>query len=176
MDRKSKVVDARGEAGAILILALVVLLAVGGVVGALVSLVGNDISNTTNFNNARSTLYAAESATELAIWNARISNTSNATPAPCPGASPSVEIDGEFIEDWCSTVPGTGSLSATRFLTVSACHLPSATGLSSICANPFLVATVTFDDLTNPGNLHNCSTVTVTSCGTAMTLNSWVVK
>jgi hypothetical protein len=166
----------RDEAGAVLVLALVFLLAVGGIITGLLGWSGNDLKNTGTFKSARSLVYAAGGVTEVAIWTARYSFTSpSSLPIACSGTSPSVNIDGEFIEDWCKTVPGTGSLSATRVLTVSACQVPSATGLPSICTNPFLVATVTFNDFTTPGNVDNCST-TGASCGTAMTLKSWVVK
>jgi len=164
----------RDETGAVLVLALVFLVTVGLIVTALLQWSSNDLKNTSNFKSGRSVVYAAGGATEAAIWSARYSLTSGTN--PCPGTGSSITIGGQAIEVWCTTVSNTQS-AATRVVTLSAC----ATGLSSVCANPFLVATVTFDDYSNGNpNANNCLQATPPlarkTCGTGMTLNSWVVR
>ena len=65
--RASRVHD---EGGAVLILALVFLLIVGGVVGVLANWTTNDLNNTAKFTAARSLQSAANSATQVAIKEA----------------------------------------------------------------------------------------------------------
>ena len=167
--------EGHGEAGAVLVLALVLLVAAGMIIISLLGWSGNDLVNTAHLNTDRSTNYSAGGATEVAIWSTRYSYTAQtANPVACPGTNPSINVNGQYFEAWCSTVsqPGTAT---TRVVTISTCQLPSAAGLLSICASPFLQAVVTFNDYNNL-NVDQCSALTQGSCGTGMTLNSWVVK
>jgi hypothetical protein len=172
------------ESGAVIILALVFLIAVGGVIAALTGLVGSDLVNTTHFATDRSVTYAADSATEIAMWSTRNSYTTpTSTPSfgLCPGtASPLQPLDGIYIQEWCSTASGT-SLDATRVVTLEACEVASPSGIASVCGAPMLTAVVTFNDFsiatapTPPGpNVDDCTAKTVVTCGTTMTINSWV--
>ena len=115
----------------------------------------------------------------MAIWDTRYSYTSSAMGVvPCAGTNPSVEINGQYFEDWCSTVSNPGT-SNTRVVTLSACPLTAAlrrVGLTSICAQPSLRAVVTFNDY-NDSNVDQCLSASIQgSCGTGMTLDSWIVR
>lgn len=90
----------------------------------------------------------------------------------CSGASPSVTIGGNAMAVWCSLV-WTPLSATTRVETFSTC--PATSSAASCTANPFLQVVVTFDDYpSSPIGL--ASTSCTSSCGTGMTVNSWVVK
>jgi hypothetical protein len=164
----------RDEAGAVLVLALLFLAAVGGIVGSLASWATNDLNNTAKFTSARTLQYAFNGATEVAIQNIRytplLATTAQGTPGSCWGTSSSLQIDNRNIDVWCSTVWRPTSAS-TRVVTLDAC--PHGGTASACVANPSLEAVVTFDDYptgSSPPNPAAC----VAYCGTSMTVNSWV--
>jgi hypothetical protein len=163
-----------GEAGAVLVLALVFLVTVGLITTALLQWSSNDLNNTSNFKSGRSVVYAAGGATEAAIWSARYSLTSGAN-VTCPGTGSSISIGGQAIEVWCTTVSNVNS-AATRVVTLSAC--PANTPVSTCTGSANVQAVVTFDDYSNANpNANNCLPAKPqTTCGTGMTLNSWVVR
>ena len=183
---ESRVDDVRDEAGAILILALIFLVAVGAVVGSLASWAMNDIHNTTAFTTARTLQYAENSAVDTAMQNIRytpqLSATQNASPpAPCwgTGSSSQLAIDGSNVDVWCSTVWAPGSVN-TRVVTISACQVTaaqagqSASALATSCAgNPDLQAVVTYGDYPAGDSAPNTAECVV-YCGTSMTVNSWI--
>jgi hypothetical protein len=166
----------RDEAGAVLILALVFLVAVSLVVTALVTWAGNDLKNVAHFKAGRTYEYSADGATEVAIQSARYSYTAPTAdptnPPACPDTGPTVTIDGVAIDVWCSTVWVPSSFK-TRTVTFSAC-LASVTA-SACAASPYLQAVVTFDDYSSLRYLANSAPCTST-CGAGMTLSRWVVK
>jgi hypothetical protein len=169
----------RDDAGAVLILAMVFMIGAGMAIMSLLGLSGNDLLNTSNLNTVRSVDYAAGGATEVAIWNTRYSYTAaTASPVQCGGTNPSVAINGQYFEDWCSTVSNPGT-SNTRVVSLSACPVTAANasvGLASICTHPSLQAVVTFNDY-NDLNVDQCQSIFIQgSCGTGMTLDSWIVK
>jgi hypothetical protein len=165
----------RDEAGAVLILALLFLVAVGGIVGSLATWATNDLNNTAKFTSARTLQYAVSGATEVAIQNIRYTpllatTTAPAAPGSCWSGTSSLQIDNQNIDVWCST-QWTPTSSSTRVVTFDAC-LHGATA-SACVANPLLAAVVTFDDYptgSSPPNPAAC----VAYCGTSMTVNSWV--
>jgi hypothetical protein len=184
----------RDDAGAVLILALVFLLVVGGIVGSLAAWATNDLDNTAHFTSARSLQYAAESAVELAIQNIRYTPlllATQADPTPTLNASPPVAcwgtapseppaVDGQSLAVWCSTVWYPSS-SFTRVVTISACPVTSTMTAASCAQNPYLQAVVTFDDYP-PGGVSAPNTTTPVPClspavggycGTTMSVNSW---
>jgi hypothetical protein len=71
--------DSRDEAGAVLILALVFLLAAGVVIGSLVTWSSNDLLNTSNLQGGRSLSYSAGGATDVAIQSARYTSPDSLT-------------------------------------------------------------------------------------------------
>ena len=162
------------EAGAVIILALIFLVAVGAVVGSLASWATNDLNNTTKFTTARTLQYAVNGATEVAIQNIRytplLATTAQGTPGSCWGSSSGVQIDNQNIDVWCSTAFNPASAN-TRVVTFDAC-LHGATA-SACIANPLLEAVVAFDDYPTGHSTPN-SAACVAYCGTSMTVNSWV--
>jgi len=164
----------RDEAGAVLVLALLFLAAVGGIVGSLASWATNDLNNTATFTSARTLQYAFNGATEVAIQNIRytplLATTDQGVPGSCWGTSSSLQIDNQNIDVWCST-QWTPTSASTRVVTFDAC--PHGGTASACVANPSLEAVVTFDDYptgSSPPNPAAC----VAYCGTSMTVNSWV--
>jgi hypothetical protein len=173
---------ARDESGAVLVLALVFLIVVGGVVASLATWATNDLRNTTNFKSARQLQYAANDATQVAIQAIRYTpllgtnQTLNASPPSyCwgnvsdPPQLPS--IDGQTMAVWCSTVWNPSSAN-TRVVTFSTC--PSSVSNAACAANPDLQAVVTFDDYPSGGAATSPTTAEcVVYCGTGMTVDSW---
>ena len=172
------------EAGAVIILALVFLVAVSLIVLALMTWVGTSLTATAAFSNERSIETAATSAVNLAIQQTRYSFATqlvNASPPQAcwydsggnPQQPPNIENLPTTINVWCSTVWQPFSAN-TRTVTYSACL---ATLTNAQCAaNPLLQAIVTFDDYA-PGigvpsaNPVQCNLTGF--CGQSLTQNSW---
>ncbi len=171
----------RDEAGAVLILALAFLLTAGTIIGGLAGWITNDLNNSTQFKSARALEYSASNATELAIQSIRydplLATTQNANPpAPCwgtgPGSDVSIPEAGTTSDDmsvWCST-KWTPSSASTRVVTISTCS--SSESAATCSANPYLQATVVFDDYP-PGISAPNPNACVVYCGTGMTVSSW---
>jgi Tfp pilus assembly protein PilX len=162
------------DSGSVLILALVFLVAVSLVVTALVSWVGDDLRNTSNFKAARSLEYASGGAVQLEIQITRYSySNATASPVTCtPGGGSAISLDGQSIAVYCTVVLHAASASS-RVVTLDAC--PSIQTAAACTANPFLQAVVTFDDYSN-ANVDQCtSSSNDATCGTGMTLSSWVL-
>ena len=170
------------ERGAVLVLALLLLMIGVIAIGALAFQVTNDLTNSASFRSVRSLQYSAKSATNLAIQNIRYtpmlaaSQTLNASPpAPCWGStveSQLASVDGEpAMAAWCSTA-WTPTSASTRTVTISTCL---ATVTAAQCAaQPLLQAVVTFDDYP-PGTVSApTSAQCQVYCGTTMVTNSWV--
>jgi hypothetical protein len=167
------------EVGATLMLAMAYVILVGVVVGALGSWIVNDLNNAKSFAAASSRQLAASSAVTLALQSIRYvpllgtGQTLNATPPSyCWGNSaPSgfTSADGTVINVWCST-SWTSTSSATRVVTISAC---ASTVSAAACAgSPLLQTVVTYDDYQATGMVPT-TTLCTTTCGAAMTVNSW---
>ena len=173
----------RDEAGAILILALAFLLTTGAIVGGLAGWITNDLNNSTQFASARSLQYSASNATELAIQSIRydplLATTQNASPpAPCWGTDSSSDVsvpEGDTTSDdmsvWCSTkwIPSSAS---TRTVTISTCLSSESESAATCSANPYLQATVVFDDYP-PGLSAPNPNACFVYCGTGITVSSW---
>lgn len=185
----------RDEAGAILILALVFLLAIGLIAGGLATWVSADLQNTLSFQNDRNVQYTLSSTTQVAIQNIRytplFATTLNAVqhPSYCWGSGPSSYLTfgpnegNETVAAFCSTTWNPSS-SSTRVVTVSACiesvsalnDPAQLTNLATACAaNPGLQTVVTFDDYSSSNPTANpgfCLTPPNGTCGYGMTMNS----
>jgi hypothetical protein len=167
------------ETGAVLVLALLFLFVVGGVVGSIAGWATNDLNNTAQFANARTTQYAVTSTVENAIENIRYTplfasqlQTTASSPGYCWGGGPtsSLQVDGVTVTVWCYTNYNPQS-SNTRQVTFSACT--TANESASACAlNPTLQAMVTFDDYPIGFSTPSAAECAV-YCGTSMTENSW---
>ena len=182
--------EGRDDAGAILILALVFLVAVSLIVTGLLTFVGGSLRATASFSNERSVEAAATSAVNLAIQNSRFTfagQMQNAFGNGSTGPPPSAcwfdgsgnpqqppAFNGVQVDVWCSMVWQPYSAN-TRTITYSACSNPSDTA-AQCAATPLLQAVEVFDDyppgigvpLANPVqcNYYNY-------CGQSMTQVSW---
>ena len=188
------------EAGAILILALVFLVAVSLIVTALLTWVGAGLTASVSFASTRSVETAATSAVDLAIQETRgnfVNTMTNASPpvacwyssygaglAPPTGPQqPPTTLDNEPIDVWCS-MDWEPFSSSTRTITYSACptanYTDATTDPATCAANPLLQAVVTFNDFT-PGvpvapSVNNGTPVPCDDtglCGQSMTQDSW---
>jgi len=184
---------ARDESGAVLILALVFLVVVSVIVGALTDWVKNDLQNTASFNATESFNSSATNAVNLGIQNIRytpllyssVNNTltdltlNASPPSYCWGSGPSQAFN---MNVYCSTVWNPKS-STTRKVTVSACPISRTAPISgtaswtaaqtSCAANPLLQAIVTFNDYPPSGVSGPSQVQCVTYCGSTLTINSW---
>jgi hypothetical protein len=174
---------AKDEAGAVIVLALIFLVLVGGVVGALATWSTNSLNNTTNFASARSLQAAATSVTRFAMQSIRYTpmlasgQTWNASPPqPCWGSGTTSQLtlaegtSSETVAVWCSTVWNPTSLN-TRVVTFYTC--PATVSSTNCAASPTLEAVVTYNDYP-PGTNEPTSAECSIYCGTSMTVNSWV--
>jgi hypothetical protein len=180
------------ERGSSLILALVYIVSVSLIVGALADWAMNDLNNTTHFQSASSLDNAVSGATEIAIQSMRYYPQYPATQSPTvancwtppSGAYASdVTINNDVVGVWCSTVENLKSPN-TRVVTFIACQetaanlssAPSAaTAMGGCLTTPTLKAVVTFDDYPSGGG--GLLTQTCTGgpgiCGFAATTNQW---
>lgn len=174
------------EVGASLILALIFLVVVSLIVLSMATWTSNDLTNSIRFTAAQSTVATANSATEVAVQDARYyfdASTLYASPPVSCLAPATGTINGLSVSVWCSTQWNPQSKS-TRVVTFSTC--PSAQSASYCAENPLLQAVVTYDDYPTTNNYSSCppvSTTTTTttttttgtsSCGTGMKIDTWV--
>ena len=179
------------ESGAVLILALVFLVTVSVIVGALTDWVSNDLKNSASFNATQTLNTEATNAVNLGVQSIRYTpllyNTATVTdqtlnaspPSYCWGTGPSQSFN---MNVYCSTVWNPQS-AATRRVTVSACPMSrtvpitgtaSWTAAQRLCpAKPLLQAIVTFDDYPPTGVSSPNQVQCVTYCGSTFNVNSW---
>jgi hypothetical protein len=162
------------EAGVALILVLVFLLAIGLILVALATAASDDLVNSNNLAGQRSLEYAADGATTLAAQSVRYSGQSySTTPTSClPGGSVTINKKTIYVDCTYQSPPNAGSV--TRAINFYACG--TAAGCSS--SNAIVQAQVYYNDYP-PGNGTTpiCTPGGETStCGTAMTINSWIVE
>jgi len=184
--------DERDEAGAVLILALVFLVAVSLIVTGLLTWVGTSLQESGKagaFQTERNVEYAATNAMNLAIQNTRYSFDpysllDAASPTSC--LSPAYPTgEGSSIAVYCTMVwqPNASDAYAanqngyTRVITYSACL--SGISATNCAAQPLLQAVVGFDD-NPPGtvapsiNPTRCTPIASNgNCGESMTQLSW---
>lgn len=144
---------------------------------------GNDLNNTNNFKDAQSFQSTANSASEVALQYVRynfMTPTLNASPPqPCwtTGSPSSINLNNQTVSAWCTTRWNFGS-SATRVVTVSVCL--STVDQATCAASPLLQVIATVGDFKTGTGDSSCSPVTqaidvsLTTCGTTMTVNNWV--
>lgn len=171
------------ERGAVLILALVYIVAVGLVVGALSTLAMNNLNNSPKFSSSVELDSAASNMTEVAIQYVRYNPV--ITTSQTPGvASPLVACwGGDSIAQlptfsnqyqiavWCSTV-WNPLLSTTREVTFYAC--PSSLSAAQCESSTLLESQVTFDDYPTSPLSAPIQTLCTVLCGQSMSITSWV--
>ena len=189
--RRSIRTHANDESGAILILAMVFLVSVLVVVGALATWVMNDLNNTSHFSS--STHYAASGTMDVAVAAIRYTpllsdQQAQATPTPLgacwtptSGYVSEETLDNATVAVWCSTVENL-STSQTRVVSFYACltTLTSSSSSSDVSAaasqcqsSPLLSTVVTFDDYP-PGGSAPLTKQCSLWCGQGMFMQSWV--
>lgn len=181
-----KIEKRRDERGASLILALVFIVVVALVVGAIASLALNDLNNTTHFDSASSLDYAASSVADLAIESVRYAPQSQAgTPGECwnPGSGyvSQYPFNNYTVAVWCTTIENPGS-SQTRVVTMYACESQltststsqAVSSAESTCAsNPLLTVVESYDDYSSSGTDLCLSEPSSSTCGFGATTLAW---
>ncbi len=184
--------DATREEGAILILALTYLVAVGLIVALLSTWAISDLNNSSHFRAASSLTLAATDMTDVAIQNIRynpsISTSQPVAPysnpaEPCWGADPISNIpmiDGDQVAVWCSTEWNplnqvlNGIPNVTRDVTFFACSTAVSVSAVSCENNPLLTAKVQFDDYPPaPARSAPIQTLCSVYCGSGMEIVNW---
>jgi hypothetical protein len=177
---------ARDEAGAVLILALIFLVAVSGMVLALAGSTSNNLLNSVHFTATRTVDNAASNAIEVAVQTIRYTprletagtaQTLNASPPSyCWGFGPTSSFQdansSTVIDVWCSTA-WTPSSANSRVVTLSACPTFVTTDAATCALHPLLQEVVTFDDYPAGVSAPNSGQCAV-YCGTGITVNSLV--
>jgi hypothetical protein len=169
------------EAGAVLILALVFMLATSLLITGLLVWSGNNLSNVSSFERNRIQDYALNSGVETAIQSVRYSPT--ACPAggfQIPVPNPNSQFN-QFIDVWCNTVTNNGSIE-TRTVTLTAC--PDAAFTKGHCSSgpnpaPYLSVVVVFDDYADVNGVPPVASPTyhcTATCGATMGVSSWTFK
>jgi hypothetical protein len=181
----------QSERGASLILALVFIVVVAVIVGAVSSLALNDLNNTTHFNSATALDYSASSVASLAIQGVRYAPQAVNGPAgtgPCWNASTSnisqQAFNNQTVAIWCTTVLHAGS-SQSRDVTMIAClSTPAAandTAAQSSAAatscqqnSPVLTLVEAYDDY-SPAGTDTCVGLqaNATTCGFGASTLVW---
>jgi hypothetical protein len=174
------------ESGVTLILALIFVLAIGLVLVALVYATGGALLNSSNLKNQRAVEYAADGATTMAAQTVRYSgNPYCSITGTCPGLTGTtqtclpptvgfVTLNGIQMKVYCSGQLWNSISGVTRVVNFFACQSGTCSSTNSV-----LQAQITFDDYPLTGS-KNClfgqSPPQVSTCGTGMTINSWVLK
>ncbi len=178
----------RTERGASLILALVFIVVVSVIVGAVSTLAINNLNNTTHFNSATALDYATSSVANLAIQGVRYApQTTDGVPGPCWNASSSAisqeTFNNETVAIWCTSVHHAGS-SQSRDVTMIACaSTPGAASdtqaqsnaAEGVCAsNPVLTLVEAYDDYSASGT-DNCvgAQASPSTCGFGASTLVW---
>ena len=175
-------VRASGETGAILILAMVYLVAVGLIVAALSTWATNDLNNSTRFAFGELTHLGChrhdERGDQLRRYNPVITSSQIADQASpyvaCWGGdslSGIPVINGNQIAVWCSTVWDPLNY-VTRDVNFVAC--PISVDAPSCVANPLLTAEVKYDDYPPaPARSAPIQELCSVWCGAGITVVSW---
>jgi hypothetical protein len=175
-----------------MILALVYIVAISLVVGALASWVMNDLNNTVHFQSASDRDYAATAAADIAIANIRYApyqtqtppgTTGNcwtpAVPANTTGPAP---IDGYTMAVWCNTYQNSTTLltRSTRTVTFYVCQestldLSNAVTAAYDCSQkPLLLVKVVYDDYPQGEVTGYLTSVCTNTCGEQATVEDWI--
>lgn len=174
-----------------MILAMIYIVAISLVVGALASWAMNDLNNTTKFQSASSLDYAVSSAVQVAIQSIRYTPLMGQTASPqlgecwtpASGYVSQLAVNNDTVAVWCMTVQNLAS-AATRVVTFYACTstLTSSSTSSAVsaagaaCAGPqgdLLTAVVTFDDYPPGGGPPLSTTCSAGQCGQGATTDQW---
>jgi len=160
---------ARDQEGATLVLALVFMVVIALVLGALLTFSGNGLLNTSNLLKQQSLEYRSEGAVEVAIQTVRYTDMTYNGGSCFAGGSPTVQIGQALPSNppvyvTCSSVANPPNTGVTREINVYAC------GSSGCGPNNYTVwATVDFQDGST------CSAASFGACGQIESIKSWLV-
>jgi hypothetical protein len=161
------------DRGASLILALVFIVVVAVIVGAISSLTLNDLNNTGHFDTASAQAYSASSVANVAIQTVRYTpQSSGAGLGQCWGSNPSeLTINLVQVQIWCETIVNKGS-SQSRVVSMYACNTKVATSGPNCKANPLLTVVEAYNDYSKLGT-DTCSDLSTLTCGFGATTLAW---
>ncbi|HWC33726.1 MAG TPA: hypothetical protein VG650_02750 [Mycobacteriales bacterium] len=147
--------DLHEDGGAVLILALLFILVVGLVGGALVGFAGSSLSQTSALSNDRAQTYAAESAMQVSINQLRTGATTASgtvgyqTPITCPTVA--VPVNGTTYQVMCivgqSPAPWLRSITFAACPSTSNCISGQSTYTPVVGSSAVMSVTTVFDDL-----------------------------
>ncbi len=161
----------RSERGASLILALVFIVVVSVIVGAISSLALNDLRNTSHFDKATSTSTALSDIANLAIQSVRYApQAAPNTTGPCFGASTNQVFNEVAVAIYCNSVPHPGS-SQTRVVTMYGCL--ASTPMISCQGKPLLTLVESYDDYSASGTDACTSSPGPATCGIGASTLVW---
>lgn len=162
-----------GDSGAALLLALVFIIAIAIVFLALGNSVTGGLLTSRSLGNQRASEFAADAATTTAVQTVRYSGNTFALTGNCLGplAGP-IPVAGYNMYVDCSRSSFDPISGLTRVINFYACTSAESCGAT----NSIVQATVTFDDY-SVNNAYKCTySADVSTCGTAQTINSWIVE
>jgi hypothetical protein len=163
--------DRGTESGVALVLALICMTALSLVLLAIGTTTTNDLVNSGNLKSQHALEYAADGATSLAMQTVRYGGTTWQTAGVCLPTGNSVTINSVAIWVTCSAQTYDPVSGVTRVINFWACKSTSCSASSAVVS-----AQVTFDDYDSANN-YNCTPgVSVSTCGSAQTINSWIIK
>jgi hypothetical protein len=160
----------RGEGGAVLVLALIFMIIIALVLLAVVTLSGNDLTNTSHLVDQQSVEYSSAGATQVAIQTVRYTDTTYSG-GSCFSSTTSVQIGQNSAPVYvdCSTVPPSrlpADTGASREINLYSCTTPN---VACSATNYTIAATVDFVD--GP----TCGPNSIGACGTTESIKSWLV-
>jgi hypothetical protein len=169
------------DRGAILVLALLFIVAVGLIVTALTTWATNDLSNTKTFTNVQELHSDATGMMKLSVGYVRYNpiiqgnqatNVASPVTACWGGTDPTKvpSIDGYQVAVWCSTVWNPSSAN-TRVVTFYACESIVPASICTSSGGALLTEVVTFDDYPSGINAPN-QTLCSLLCGEGETVVS----
>jgi hypothetical protein len=163
------------DRGASLILALVFIVVVAVIVGAISTLTLNDLNNTGHFDTASAQAYSASGVANVAIQTVRYAPQSSGALGTCWGTTPSEWTFNKVqVEIWCQTTVNGGS-SQSRVVTMYACNITNVAITASGCqSKPLLTVVEAYDDYSTYGT-DTCSPTNAGSstCGFGATTLAW---
>jgi hypothetical protein len=149
-----------------LIIALVFIVVVAVIVGAISSLAMNDLNNTTHFNTATATSNALTDIANLAIQSERYAPTPDKTLGTC-GVS-SQTFNQENVAITCESISHPGS-SQSRDVTMYACLAST----SNCNQNPLLTLVEAYDDYSASGTDTCLTNPSQSTCGFGASTLVW---
>lgn len=170
---------ARDDAGATLILALVFLVVISLTVIGLIRWTGDNLTNTSHFEQAQSIQSAANSANQFAIqfvrYNFLNTGLDGSAPASCwtvgSGAVSETTLNDQSVDSWCMTLSYPGAVKSKRVVTISTCAITVSAVNCGL--QPLLQSIVTIVDGGSACYPVQNATSTPNTCGQSLAISDW---